>query len=179
MVRFIKKGDEALSKKKLLFKFSISLNIILIVFIAWGFKSMNFVKEQIFITEVQQNLVELEGLIANQKDNNWSEPNLVTTELGDVLNGIRLGITTGGQLGTLSKNDKKILNNLYYKLSQFPNDELYNFADLTEVDKENFENLRKLLREVGIGISIQVSGDMKYFIKQADELEGKIKVPLL
>jgi hypothetical protein len=51
---------------------------------------LNFV-----MTEVQNNLVELEGLIANQKDNNWSEPNLVTTELGDVLNGIWLGITTG------------------------------------------------------------------------------------
>jgi hypothetical protein len=178
-VRFKWKGDEALSKKqKMLFRFSIGLNILLMVFVAWGYINMNFVKEQILITEVQHNLVELEGLIANQKDNNWSEPNLVTTELGDVLNGISLGITTGGQLGTLSKNDKKILNNLYYKIRQFPNDELYNFADLTEEDKENFENLRKILREVGLGISIQVSGDMNYFLKQAQELEGKIEVPL-
>jgi hypothetical protein len=113
MDRFIRKVDETLSKKqKILIKFSIGLNILLIVFVAWGYINMNFVKEQIFITEVQHNLVELEGLIANQKGNNWSEPNLVTTELGDVLNGIWLGITTGGQLGNLSNNDKKILNNL-------------------------------------------------------------------
>jgi hypothetical protein len=70
------------------------------------------------------------------------------------------------------------LSNLYNKLRQFPNDELYKFADLTEEDKGNFENLRKILREVGLGISIQVSGDMKYFIKQAQELEEKIEVPL-
>ncbi|RTE07190.1 hypothetical protein [Paenibacillus whitsoniae] len=165
-------------KQKLIFKISIGLNIILIAFVAWGYMKINFVEEQIFITEVQHNLVELEGLIANQIDNNWSDPNLVTTELGDVLNGIWLGITAGEQLGTLSKNDKKILNNLYNKLRQFPNNDLYKFADLTEEDKNNFEDLQKMLREVGLGLRIQVSGDMKYFIKQAEKLEGKIKVPL-
>ena len=73
---------------------------------------MNFVKEQVLVTEGQTNLVELEGLIANQIEDNWSEPNLVTTELGDVLNGIWLGMTTGEQLGTLSNSDKTILNRL-------------------------------------------------------------------
>ncbi|QGQ93861.1 hypothetical protein EHS13_02540 [Paenibacillus psychroresistens] len=165
-------------KQTLLFKFSIGLNILLIVFAAWGYVHINRVKEQILITEVQHNLVELEGLIANQKDNNWSEPNLVTTELGDVLNGISLGISTDGQLGIPSKNDKKILNNLLYKLRQFPNDELYKFAELTKEDKDNFENLQKILREVGLGLNITVSGDMKYFIKQAQELAAKIEVPL-
>lgn len=62
---------------------------------------MNFVKEQILVTEVQHNLVQLEGLIAFQIDKNWAEPNLVTTKLGDVLNGLWLGMTTGSQLGIL------------------------------------------------------------------------------
>lgn len=165
-------------KQKIILKISIGLNIILIALVAWGYIKINFVKEQIFITEVQRNLVELEGLIANQINNNWSDPNLVTTELGDVLNGIWLGITTGEQLGTLSKKDKEILNNLYYKLRQFPNNDLYKFTDLTEEDKKNFEDLQKMLREVGLGLRIQFSADMKYFIKQAEKLEGKIKAPL-
>lgn len=165
-------------KQKLILKISICLNIILITLVAWGYMKINFVKEQVFITEVQHNLVELEGLIANQINNNWSDPNLVTTELGDILNGIWLGITTGEQLGTLSKNDKEILNNFYHKLRQFPNNDLYKFAYLTEEDKKNFEDLQKMLREVGLGLRIQVSADMKYFIKQVEELEGKIKTPL-
>ena len=82
-------------KRKWLFRISIGLNILFIAILAWVILKMNFVKEQVLVTEVQNNLVELEGLIAHQVDNDWSEPNLVTTELGDVLNGIWLSMTTG------------------------------------------------------------------------------------
>lgn len=164
-------------KRKLLFRISIGLNILLIVIVAWGIIKLNFVKEQVLVTEVQHNLVELEGLIANQSDDNWSEPNLVITQLGDVLNGISLGMTTGEQLGALSKSDKDILNNLYSKLSQYPNDRLYSFVDLNEEDKKNFEELRKILREVGLGINISISASMDSFMKQADELVEKITHP--
>ncbi|WP_258881423.1 hypothetical protein [Paenibacillus sp. sptzw28] len=141
-------------------------------------EQMNFVKEQILVKEVQHNLVELEGLIANQSDSNWSEPNLVTTELGDVLNGIWLGMTTGEQLGTFSKRDNEILNNLYAKLNQYPSDELYSFVDLTGEDKKNFEELRKTLRHVGLGLNISISASMDSFLKQAEELGEKINSPI-
>lgn len=139
---------------------------------------MNFVKEQVFITEVQHNLVELEGLIENQIDDNWSEPNLVTTKLGDVMNGIWLGMTTGKQLGTFSKSDNDILELLYSKLNQYPKDELYRFVDLTEEDKKNFEELRETLREVGLGLNITISANMDSIINQAEKLNEKIKYPL-
>ncbi|MFF2176032.1 hypothetical protein ACFVT8_06175 [Lysinibacillus sp. NPDC058147] len=165
-------------RKKVLFRISIGLNIILIAIVAWGIITMNFVKEQVFITEVQHNLVELEGLIENQIDDNWSEPNLVTTKLGDVMNGIWLGMTTGKQLGTLSKSDNDILELLYSKLNQYPKDELYRFVDLTEEDKKNFEELRETLREVGLGLNITISANMDSFINQAEKLNEKIKYPL-
>ncbi|WP_088102956.1 hypothetical protein [Halalkalibacter urbisdiaboli] len=162
-------------KRKLLFGISIGFNIVLVAIVAWGIIKMNFVKEQVLVTEVQNNLVELEGLIANQSEDNWSEPNLVTTELGDVLNGIWLGMTTGKQLGTLSKSDKEILEQLYSKLNQYPNDELYNFVDLTEEDKKNFEDLRETLREVGLGLNITISANMDSFMRQAEALNEKIE----
>lgn len=165
-------------KRKLAFGFSVGINILLIAIIALGMVKINFVKEQVLLTEVQQNLVELEGLIAHQTEHNWANPNLVTTELGDVLNGIWLGMTTGNQLGTLSNNDKEILNKLYSKLNQYPNDQLYSFVDLTEKDKENFEELRGILRDAGFGMNIQVEGNMKFFINQAKRLEKNIEVPL-
>jgi hypothetical protein len=165
-------------KRKILLRISIGLNILLFAIVAWGIIKMNFLKEQVLVTEVQNNLVELEGLIANQIDDNWSEPNLVTTELGDVLNGIWLGMTTGKQLGTLSKRDKEILEHLYSKLNQYPNDELYSFADLTEEDKKNFEDLRNTLREAGLGLDITINGNMDSFMSQVDELNEKIESPL-
>ncbi|WP_226646255.1 hypothetical protein [Mesobacillus subterraneus] len=173
-----KGGIKLSKKKKLLFRFSIGLNILLVAIVAWGIIKVNFVKEQVLVTEVQNNLVELEGLIANQMENNWPEPNLVTTELGDVTNGIWLGMTTGKQLGTLSKSDKEILENLYSKLNQYPNDKLYSFVDLTEEDKQNFEDLRKTLREVGLGLNITISANMDSFMSQAEELNEKIESPL-
>ncbi|MEC1759856.1 hypothetical protein [Schinkia azotoformans] len=165
------------NKSKAVFRISIGLNILLIAILAWGIIKVNFVKEQIFVTEVQNNLMELEGLIAHQIDNNWLEPNLVTTKLGDVLNGIQVGTTTGEQLGNLSKGDKKILRNLYLKLNLYPHDELYSFVDLTIEDKKNFEDLRENLRDVGLGLNIPLYSDMDSFTKQAEELEGKINSP--
>jgi hypothetical protein len=171
-------GGKLGKKRKLLFRISIGLNIILIAIVALEYIKMNFIKEQLFVTEVQHNLVELEGLIANQSDDNWSEPNLVTTELGDVLNGISLGMTTGEQLGNISKGDKEILNNLYYKLKQYPNDELYSFVALNQEDRKNFEELQETLRDAGFGLKIQVSSNMDYFMNQAEKLEKNIKDPL-
>ena len=163
---------------RLLFRISVGLNLLLIIIVTLGYIKINFVKEQVFITEVQQNLIELESLIANQSDNNWSEPNLVTTELAGVLNGIWLGKTIGKQLGTLSNSDSEILNNLFYKLNQYPQNELYRFTDLNYKDIENFEELREKLRNAGLGMNLQVSGDMDYFMKQVEILESSIESPL-
>lgn len=146
--------------------------------VGWGMMKMNFVKEQVLVTEVQNNLVELEGLIAHQMDDEWPEPNLVTAKLDDILNGIWLGITTGEQLGTLSENDKEVLGHLYSKLNQYPHDELYSFTELTEEDKQNFEDLRKTLREVGLGLKLTISANMDSFMSQAEALNNKDETPL-
>lgn len=66
-------------KRKLFFRLSIGLNILLLAIVAWGIMKINFVKEKVLFIEFQHNLVELEGLIAYQIDENWSEPKLVTT----------------------------------------------------------------------------------------------------
>ncbi|WHX40810.1 hypothetical protein QNH36_01125 [Mesobacillus sp. AQ2] len=165
-------------RRKLLLSISIGLNLILVMIVGWGMMKMNFVKEQVLVTEVQNNLVELEGLIAHQMDDEWPEPNLVTAKLDDVLNGIWLGITTGEQLGTLSENDKEVLGHLYSKLNQYPHDELYSFTELTEEDKQNFEDLRKTLREVGLGLKLTISANMDSFMSQAEALDHKIESPL-
>ncbi|WP_078554294.1 hypothetical protein [Bacillus alkalicellulosilyticus] len=161
-------------KMKLLFSISIGLNIFLITIVVMTMIKTNFVKEQIFVTEVQSNLVQLEILIAYQIDNEWSEPNLVTSKIGDVLNGLRLGITTGNQLGTLSKSDNDILESLYSNLSRFPTNGVYNFVELNDEDISNFENLRETLRKVGLGVNITISANINSFMRQAEGLNEKL-----
>ncbi|WP_059173117.1 hypothetical protein [Bacillus sp. FJAT-27445] len=165
-------------RRKLLFHFSIGLNIVLIAMLTWSYIKMNFANDLIFIKDVQNNLVELEGLIANQMDKGWPEPNLVTTELGDVLEGLQLGLTIGGYAGTLSQTEKEVLQKLHSKLRQYPHDELYKFTEVSEEDRQNFVELRAKLRNAGLGMSITISEDMDYFMKQAEQLEKDINVPL-
>ncbi|MDQ0230181.1 hypothetical protein [Metabacillus malikii] len=161
-------------KIKLIMTLSITVNVLLIGFVAWGIIKMNFVKEQVVLTEIQQNLVELEGVIAHQIDNHWSEPNIVTAELGEVLNGITLGTTTGTQLGKLSNEDKRILERLSYNLSQYPNDEQYTLASVTEQDKKALVDLRQTLREAGLGFRMTINADFNSFMAQAKFLNEQL-----
>jgi hypothetical protein len=167
-------GEELINNRRFILGISIGINLVLIALVSWAYMKMNFVKEQVLITEVQNNLVELEGLIAHQSENQWSDPNLVTTELGDVLNGLWLGQTTAKQIGLLSKNERETLQRLYARFSMYPHDELYHFADLTTKDKRDFEELRNILREVGFGLRIQMDGDLDAFFEKAKLLEGKL-----
>lgn len=150
------------------------MNLLLIAIIAWGVIKMHFVKEQVLVTEIQANLIVLEGLIARQHEDHWSEPHMVTTALEDVLNGIFLSMNTGEQLGIMSKHEEEILIHLYSKLNQYP----YGFVDLTEEDKKNFEKLREILRDVGLGINMSISANSDTFMNQAETLYKKIDAPL-
>ncbi|WP_404450163.1 hypothetical protein LG307_10205 [Sutcliffiella horikoshii] len=146
--------------------------------VTWENLKINFTAEQVLLTEVQNNLVELEGLIAHQIEDDWSEPNLVTAELEDILNGIWLGMTTVEQLGALSESDKVTLSQLHSNLRQYPYDEIYSFANVTDEDIKNFEELRGILRDVGLGLNISINANKDSFMAQANALNKKIKTPL-
>jgi hypothetical protein len=169
-----KRGIYLKKKWKIILGASIGINIILLLVVIFGLIKINFVKEQVLVTEVQQKLIELEGLIAYQSEQRWSEPNLVTTQLRDVLNGIWFGITTGEQLGNLTKEDRDTLSSLYSALIQYPNDELYRFVEVTEEDQKKFEELREILREAGLGLHMTISPDSDSLLSQAEDILEKL-----
>lgn len=86
-------------KQKTVFVISLLVNALLIVCLVVGYLKMNLVHKELFFSEVQYKLVELDGLIEHQKKNDWSEPNLVTTQLGDVLNGLDVATNSGKYSG--------------------------------------------------------------------------------
>lgn len=165
-------------KQKFIIRFSILLNIVLILMITFKYLHINLAMEQLFFTEVQDHLVELEGLIEDQKNNNWSEPNLVTTKLGEVLNGTELGINTGTYSKWISEEDRAVLGKLSSRLRQYPTDNLYEFGEVNQNDQKNFEELQELLREAGLGLNITISKDWDIFMEQVGILERSIPVPL-
>jgi hypothetical protein len=169
-------GVKMKKKQKVIFIGSIIFNVVLFMIVLWGYISTNFANDQLFFTEVQGNLVGLEGLIVDQKEKNWTDPNLVTTKLGEIVNGLDLGLSNGRYLFTISYEDLQTLGRLESKLRQYPQDELYRFTSLSENDKENFEELQIILREVELGQRFTILNNWDSFIHKINALEGKIDV---
>lgn len=157
-------------KQKAIFGLSLLVNIVLVVCLIIGYMKLSLVHRELFYSEVQYNLVELDGLIEQQKMKNWPEPNLVTTQLGDVLNGLEVATNSGKYSGWLSNNDRMIMERLNNALRQYPHDGLYKFSVLTQSDKSDFEDLQSKLQDVGFGMNMTISNDWESFINKSDKL---------
>lgn len=157
-------------KQKTIFGLSLVINAFLIVYLVNGFLQMSLNHKELFYSEVQFKLIELDGLIENQKENDWTEPNLVTTQLGDVLNGIHVATSSANYTGWLNNDDQETMESLNNTLSQYPHDELYEFSVLTQSDKNDFEDLQLKLQNVGIGMNMTSNNDWESFIERVEEL---------
>lgn len=157
-------------KQKTIFVVSLLINALLIVCLVIGYLKMSLVHKELFYSEVQYKLVELDGLIEHQKQNDWSEFNLVTTQLGDVLNGLDVATNSGKYSGWLSNDERMTMERLDNALRQYPHDELYKFSVLTQSDKNDFEDLQSKLQNVGFGMNMTISNDWKTFINKSGKL---------
>ena len=157
-------------KQKTIFVVSLLVNVLLIVCVVIGYLKISLVHKELFYSEVQHKLVELAGLIEHQKKNDWSEPNLATTQLGDVLNGLDVATNSGKYSGWLSNDERMTMERLDYALRQYPHDELYKFSILTQSDKNDFEDLQSKLQNVGFGMNMTISNDWKTFINKSEKL---------
>lgn len=163
-------------KQKMLFGGSILVNLILIIIVIVGYLKMNLVHEQLFYSEVQWKLVELDGLIEHQKETNWSEPNLVTTQMSAILNGIFVAKSSGEYSGWISSNERMTMESLYAALNRYPHDEIYTFSELTQADKESFEDLQVKLQNLGFGMEMTISNDWKTFLNKAEKLIALLRI---
>ncbi|WHX98072.1 hypothetical protein [Neobacillus sp. DY30] len=157
-------------KQKTIFVVSLLVNALLIVCLVIGYMKMSLVHKELFYSEVQYKLVELDGLVEYQKKNDWSEPNLVTTQLGDVLNGLDVATNNGKYSGWLSNDERMTMECLDNALRQYPHDELYKFRVLTQSDKNDFEDLQSKLQNVGFGMNMTINNDWKSFIDKSGKL---------
>ncbi|MEM4991984.1 hypothetical protein WKH56_05540 [Priestia sp. SB1] len=163
-------------KQKNIFVISMLVNLFLVVCLIIGYLKISSAHKELFYSEVQYKLVELDGLIEHQKKNAWSEPNLVTTKLSDVLNGLDAATNNGKHSGWLSKDDQMVMEHLDMALRQYPHDELYKFSVLTKSNKDEFEELQLKLKKVGFGMNMTISNDWKSFITKSEKLSSLIEV---
>jgi CO dehydrogenase/acetyl-CoA synthase gamma subunit (corrinoid Fe-S protein) len=157
---------------------SLFLNLVLAIALIWSIINLDISKKKPIYYEMQYKLVELEGLIAFEEENNWSTPHLVTNKLSNIVDLLYLGIDANRKWNLTSDEDVTALEQLYSKLSQYPVDELYKHAVLTEKDMQHFVELRAMLREAGIGLRISIEYDWSLFIQKVQILNENIPSPL-
>ncbi|WP_203363868.1 hypothetical protein [Bacillus sp. REN10] len=157
-------------KQKIILGSSLLVNGILLIIVIMQQLNANLVHEELFYSEVQDQLVELDGLIEHQKENNWSEPNLVTVQLGDVLDGMNVAINSGIYTDWLEEDDLRVLHRMKVVLRELPNDELYAFSTLSLSDKERLEDLQKKLRKAGFGMRMTLDNNWERFMDRSEKL---------
>lgn len=112
----------------------------------------------------------LDGLIEYQKENDWPEPNLFRTQLGDILNGLE-GATNSVKYSYWLQNDEQMTRErLANKLRNHPHNELYQFSVLTQSDKNEFEDLQSKLQTAGFGMNMTIRNEWKTFINKVGKL---------
>ncbi|RKD25827.1 hypothetical protein BEP19_02510 [Ammoniphilus oxalaticus] len=161
-------------RQRSIMRFSIGLNILLVALVVWGHLKVNFIEDEILFTKIQYTFVKLEGVIEKQSNHGWTEPNRVADQLNAARSGVWVAILKSG---TLSHDDKLMFQRLYSTLGNvFPASDEEGDRDivLTEQEKQNFEKLREILHDVGLGSNVQLSDSRNSMLKQVAELERKL-----
>ncbi|GEL75988.1 hypothetical protein [Tenuibacillus multivorans] len=162
---------------KIMFFSSIILNIILVIVVLIGYININLENENIFIFQVQDKLIRLEGLIDYQEENDWEDSEIVAVKMREIVNGLEMGLMNGKNLHVLNEEESEILESLADKLNKFTFDKPYELVNLTDEHKEYYAALRDSLNEAGLKMNSQISKDWETFFHQAKKLEESIDVP--
>lgn len=169
-------------KKKIYFRVSIGLNVLLLIVVIWGFFKINYVTERTLFNQVEVNLLKLEEVISHQKENNWSQPSLVTLRLEEVINGLSTSRNIGAESRTLSISENELLYNLSNELQKYNQRYSLDTLDLSDTDKKDYEELGDKLLEVGFREQMQegVNSNIGTFnhidsiLSQVEELVEKL-----
>ncbi|MFD2705745.1 hypothetical protein [Salibacterium lacus] len=134
-----------------------------------AYLKMKASEKQLYEEVVQGNLIELEGAISNQREAGWNDPDMVTRDMNEVLNGLMYM----QQLDMVARGEKENLKRLHSVLSSYPRDTQYELAEVTTENQKDWEALQGTLRENGFGLQLQSeSGSLKKKIETlGDALE--------
>lgn len=168
-----------LSKSKVIIGAVIVLMVIIsVILMSENIKlrgKVDLIKHNLTFDQIQWSLVQLEGAISYQIDNEWSLPSHVREKVGDVLQDIMVIQRLNSAAGILSKQEENDLNSFYRKLSHYPHDNMVEpSSELSESEKEKLVQIRNALREVEWGIGYSNSAQWDSFLEKLQKLLPKI-----
>ena len=127
-------------------------------------------KSEMAFRLIAWNLVQLEGAIMYQMDNQWSDPNSVIEKVEDIIEGISVTRMLSKDLNMLTKKEDETLTQLLSFFERFPDYTGFPNSTLDVSDIEMFEQLRKNLRDTGWGLHISYSAGWSEFMDMANKL---------
>ena len=156
-------------------KYIVNILLLVIIIVATSIlfyhnDRLSRVKSDMGFRMISANIIQLEGAIMFQMQNNWNEPNNVIEKVEDVIEGIYITRKVSSDLQKLSKEDDEVLLRLIRYFEKFPS--YSGFPNYTIDAKEisMFEKLRGNLRDVGWGMNLGYSSDWNELKDKANKL---------
>lgn len=129
------------------------------------------VKHELPLSQIQWDLVQLEGAIAYQMENQWKQPSHVREKVGDVLQDIIVILQVDNGIRVLTEQEKVHLDRFHMKLSDYPKDNMVEPSnELSQTEIDQLIQLRKALRDVEWGVGFSNSGLWDSFMGKLTKL---------
>ncbi|WP_124114134.1 hypothetical protein [Paenibacillus xylanexedens] len=157
-------------------KYYISISILLVMIIVaisilyYQDEKMNEVKSDMGSRMIASNIIQLEGAIMFQIQNNWNEPNNVNEKVEDVIEGLYMTRSVADRFNKLSSEDDEILMRLIRYFEKFPSYSGFPNYSIDEKEIKAYVKLREDLRDVGWGMNISYSSSWHELIEKANKL---------
>ncbi|MGG0655404.1 hypothetical protein [Rummeliibacillus pycnus] len=156
-----------MSKIKQLIAFLIISNLLTLCFLAYSFINKDFQQNNYFIEEIQEPLVVLQGMIRNQQENNWKDPELVSFQADKIQNAIRAVLQERHFAHSkLKEEEKSNLREINQILQTLPQNTSQTLAEWKKADKQNALALEKALIHANLDTNETIEGDYKKFMNQ-------------
>ncbi|WP_433922918.1 hypothetical protein [Paenibacillus taichungensis] len=157
-------------------KYSIAISILLVMIIVaisilyYQDDKLNEVKSDMGSRMIVSNIIQLEGAIMFQMQNNWNDPNNVIEKVEDVIEGLYMTRSVVDQFNKLSSEDDEVLMRLIRFYERFPSYSGFPNYSINEKEIKAFEKLRENLRDVAWGMNISYSSSWYELIEKAKKL---------
>lgn len=132
-------------------------------------------QQQYFLDNVQGPLVELQGILEYQEQNEWSEPELVSNQLHVIVSSLGYGLQKHSYPSrALSRSEYTQLQSLTTYLRSLPNHEIYSSGVWDESSIQRAEQLNTALKASNLKLRTTISVNWDAFIKQINVLTNEL-----
>ncbi|WP_156882552.1 hypothetical protein [Halalkalibacillus halophilus] len=153
---------------------SMVLNVLLIGTVWWGYSKLGYVNERVLV-DVYRNISQLEELITDQTEDDWSNPTLVTTKMEDLFWALITSMNVGAETNMLSQAELTALIDLQVYLQTYePVEPFKETNDLTESEKLRYENFGQILSKINFKDDSNDDINKGFILKKVEELVGEL-----